>query len=176
MSDTLDRAAKLPPTSWTYEVRQLAAPAAGTDFTIPVPSGEVWRLVAINATLATSAAVANRDPKLTIDDQTSVSAVYAAGVVTAAGATVRYVWLAGFPQLMGSAEAGLVDVPIIDHVLQMGWRARVVTGALDVADQWSSITFTIERLNTPPESIAGRYVRLAESMRDIADTLEAEGY
>jgi hypothetical protein len=176
MSDTLDRAAKLPPTSYTYEVRQVAAPAAGTDFLIPVPSGEVWRLHAVRAQLAASAVVANRVPHLTIDDQSSISAQYVAGSPTVANGTTVYNWIAGFPVVLAAIESGLLDVPIVEHVLQMGWRIRPITAGLDAGDQWSAITVTLERLNTPPESIAHRYVRITDTMRDIADTLEAEGY
>lgn len=176
MSDALDRVAKLPPTSYTYEVRPIASPPAGTDFAIPVPSGEVWRLHAVRATLTTSAVAATRLPHLTIDDQTSIAAQYVAGAGTATGLVTVYNWIAGYPVTLAAIEGGLVDVPIADHVVSMGWRIRPVTVALDAGDTWTAITVTLERINTPPESIAGRYARISEAMRDVADTLEAEGY
>src|SRR6516162_1693189 len=40
----------------------ITTPAAGANWTVTVPGGRMWRPIAINATLVTSAAVANRIP------------------------------------------------------------------------------------------------------------------
>lgn len=145
----LGRLARTAPGPYSLEVRTLANPAAGADFSIVVPGGQVWRLWAVRATLAASAAAGTRDPKLTIDDQTTTAIGYPAGVTTAANGTTTYQWINAYPTLSATAEGALAAVPIVDLPLQPGWRVRAVTGAIDVADQWSAISFTLERLDKP---------------------------
>lgn len=176
MGDPLDRAAHLPPTAWTYEVRPVAAPAVGTDFQITVNDGGVWRVRAIEATLTASAVAANRFPQLRIDDQSTRSMLIAAGAATIANGVTTYSWLLGFPVTMAAVEAGLVCIPLVDHVLHQGWRIGPVTAGRDVGDQWSAISITIERIFTPPKTIAQQYVDGAEHDETVYETLAAEGY
>lgn len=176
MSDSLDRVAKLPPSAYTLEVRPVASPPVGTDFSITVNDGGVWRVRSIIATLVTSAVVANRAPLLTVDDQTTTSAVYAPGVVQAAGATVRYAWLLNYPQQMAAALAGVLNIPIVEHVLHQGWRVRPVTSNIDVGDQWSNVSITIERMLTPPHTITSEAVNELEREDIMHDVLLAGGF
>ena len=176
MGDPLDRAAHLPPSAWTYEVRPIGAPAVGTDFQITVNDGGVWRVSAIVATLTASAVAGNRVPQLRIDDQSTRSMLFPAGAATIANGVTTYSWLRGFPVTMAAAEAGLVVVPLVDHVLHQGWRIGPVTAARDAGDQWSAISITIERIVTPPHTIAQRFVDAMESEDVLTSTLAAEGY
>jgi hypothetical protein len=176
MSDALDRVAKLPPQAFTYEVRPIASPPAGADFSITVNDGGVWRVVSLVATLTTSAVVANRDPHLRIDDQTTASMLYPVGVVQAASLAVTYNWLLGYPVLLTSAEQALVAVPLVDHVLHQGWRIRPVTNNIDGGDQWSAISITIEKIWTPPHTLQGEFVREMDREETTYEALRAGGF
>ena len=134
MSNELERLARRGRLPYTYEVRQVASPVAGADFTITPRPGEVWRLVAVKASLHASAVAGNRFPQLVIDNATDISEKYVAGVATIANGTTLYSWISGFPVVLAAAEAGLVTVPITERIIQTGWTIHPVTAALDAGD------------------------------------------
>lgn len=176
MSDALDRVAKLPPSAYTYEVRPVASPSVGADFAITCNDGGVWRVRSIVAQLHASAVAGNRFPQLVVDDSTTTSMKYPAGVATAANGTTVYSWNLGYPVMEAAIEGALVVVPITDFVLHQGWRVHPVTVNLDAGDQWSAISITIERILTPPHTITQGFVDAAMHEADVESALSAGGY
>lgn len=129
----------------------VANPAAGADFsyTIPnAPGGYSYlgqqRIVAIRAGLATSAAVANRQPGLYISDTFGhVMALVPYAAAQAASLTWYYTWAVGMPVI--PAVNSQVANPLPDwFVLSQGQKIVALTAGLQAADQWSSIVVTIQ--------------------------------
>lgn len=149
MSDLL-HAVALSKMAHTLEIRKIASPAAGADFTVTVGNGEDWILHGFRATLTTSAAVANRAPSFTIDNQTDVAIQVAPNVVQAASLATVFSGVADGSFTSASITGGVVTLAFPTIVLATGWRLKSVTNLIDVADQWSNITVFMERLDEPP--------------------------
>jgi hypothetical protein len=132
-------------TTWR-RVRQVvrgSVPAVATDPTVTVPAGHVWRVRAVYAELATSAAVANRSPRLVVTDGVATFLSIPPVAVITASLTGRLAWLPG-PGAYGAA-AGQVN-PIPELELQAGWVMSLVTAAIDVADQYTALALIVEDL------------------------------
>jgi len=124
--------------------RLVGNPAAGADWIYTVPATTRERIVAFNAQLTTSAAVANRQVALIIDDAVNifwedsaltnitasqVAQVSGSGVNATSGANPNIVQLVQPPELY----------------LDSGFHLRVVTTNMQAGDQWSNITIAVER-------------------------------
>lgn len=120
-----------------------APPAPGTDWTVQVPPGTVWRLLSLKATLTTSVAVANRIPRLTFGDGTTTYFSVAPSVVQTAGIAVIY---AGAAIGVGGSIATLYGVwPLSSpSIPQVGSTVMgTSTAAIDATDQWSAISLYV---------------------------------
>ena len=118
-------------------------PAAGVEISETVPTGAVWRLWSIMATLVTSAVVANRQPILIIDD--GVNELLRSEVVVneTASATWRNTWAPfGAWANSGSGFNGQGIPP--DLRLAAGYRIRTSTVLIDAGDDWSAPQMWIE--------------------------------
>jgi len=125
-------------------------PAAGADYTITVPAGKYWRIVSHTAQLVTDANVAARNYKFIIDDGTTpVFETGGSGTGQAATSTCQYtVSPLAVMEAVSPASAVFKNFAIPEMVLAPGWRLRVLTGAIQVGDQWSNIrTLVDEELN-----------------------------
>lgn len=112
-----------------------AAPAAGADWSITVPAGHAYRLLAVTATLTTSATVADRTPRFRLSDGDAVFLDIPAVAVQAASLAGVFSWARNLGSYaLGSAQA--VGIP--DLILQPGWIASVLTDNLDSGDAWSA--------------------------------------
>jgi len=123
-----------------YDVA-IANPGAGAEFGVTVPAGARWELVAVSILLTTSAVVANRQPRLVIDDGGTIVYEAASPVAITAGLAIRLSWGAGAggPIVADIATGGAVSSPIPnDLYLPRGYRIRSVTGALDVGDAYTT--------------------------------------
>ena len=124
----------------------ISDPAAGTEISVTVPAGKVWRIQSVRFKLATSAAVANRRVNL----QFSFDGVLAdvdreSSFTQTAGETSTYSW--SQTEVAGaSTTAGFLMDPIpIDYILPAGGTIQTVTAAsLDVGDQYSAVHFIVE--------------------------------
>lgn len=134
------------------QIRPVPNPVVGAELVIPVPSPEDWRLIAVRATLTTSAVVANRVPELGVDDQTTTGASVTAMTTQPASTAVVYDFTAMSSAFSTGALAtgAHANVGIVDWVVPMAWRIRTVTVGLDVGDQWSAATVMFERIDEPP--------------------------
>ena len=112
---------------------------AGLDWSTTVPSGQIWQLGTVTATLTTGAAVANRAPALVIlDPGGNVIVNAAAAYVQAASLVWSYSWSvggtappSGTSQNGGAIPAGLRLFPAS--------IIKTVTANLQAADQWTVV-------------------------------------
>lgn len=117
----------------------VANPAAGVDFT--TNSAGTRGLLAVFATLVTSATVANRLPALqVVDGAGHVVASLPASSVQAAGLTETYLWAVGNPFSSGQ-NANFAPLPS-GLVVAPTWTVKAVTAAIQATDQWSNIVLT----------------------------------
>jgi hypothetical protein len=128
------------------DIRALAVgnPAAGTDWTFTCPANTRLRICSLQATFTASAAVANRQVQLIVDDGTTPywtddgTANITAGQVAQVAATTT------------NAPAGIITT-VQDLVfppslyLVAGHRIRTSTVGIQAGDQWSLINIAVER-------------------------------
>lgn len=121
----------------------VANPAAGAEIVALVPGGVSWEVLALRATLTTSAAVANRLPVLQLrDTDGKVAYEFPGAAVQAASLAVSYSWSAGYGT--STAVSGQqLPMPAPAPVVLAGGVVRTVTTLLDVADQWSAVVLTV---------------------------------
>lgn len=128
----------------TLVTRLVPAPAAGQDFSLPISTTDRVLLLAIAATLTTSAAVANRRPALAFKDQSAgVWWSADAGYPQAASLAVTYSWARGASVAADPTIATLerVSLPIPWARLEVNDTVETITALIDVADQWSAIVY-----------------------------------
>lgn len=122
----------------------VANPVAGADWTFTVPTNATWRLISISEILVTSAAVANRSPKIRLN-------FFSGGRFFRTGNSVRVV--ASTNILIAAAAGGAFVGDITDSMqlsLPVGTRVRsgdVIASEtlnLDAADQYSQIVIRFE--------------------------------
>lgn len=121
----------------------VASPAAGAEIVALVPGGVFWEVIALRATLTTSAAVANRLPVLQLRDTDSrIAYEFPGAAVQAASLAVSYSWSSGYGT--STAVSGQqLPLPAPAPVVLAGGTVRTVTTLLDVADQWSAVVLTV---------------------------------
>lgn len=133
---------------------QIGNPAAGAQFTYTVPAGPPVTLQAVNTTLVTSAAVANRKVLYQITDGAGhqVDEFQGTGLVPAS-TTIAILLTASSPQSAnGTAGTSFGSCPAA--VMQPGWQLVSVVNSMDAADQLSAITINTTSppvLSNPPQ-------------------------
>lgn len=131
----------------TGEIEVIAGtdPAAGIEISQTVPTGFAWRLLAVTATLVTSAVAANREASLVLDDGTNIFARIPTSQNHAASLTRRVGWFHGATPAAvvtdTTLQAGLPN----DVILGAGFRVRIITTNLDAGDNWSAPILLVER-------------------------------
>jgi hypothetical protein len=119
-------------------------PAAGVDWAQQLDPSSRQRIMAVTATLLTSAAVANRAPILQVRFAAITVGLFPAGVVQAASLSVQYTWFPG-AVLMAAAFSGVVNAPFPHNlILNSGFFINTATPNIQAADQWSAIAITSE--------------------------------
>lgn len=120
-------------------------PAANTEISETVPAGKMWRLTAFTVAFVTDANVANRFPKLILDD--GANEIVREGITTAITASLSMVlsfYLGRATQSVNVTAGGVSAAsPLPDIVLPPGSRVRTVTGNLQVGDNYGAPTFTV---------------------------------
>lgn len=118
--------------------------AAGADFTFR-PSGSEWsKVVALRATLTTSATVASRVPVFQILQQDGTVVFDRAATTAQAASTIDVYDLSQtLPSDAnnGSAANGFSALVLPDFWLPSGWAIRSLTTAIQTTDQWSALSF-----------------------------------
>lgn len=118
-------------------------PAAGADINEVVPAGALWRLVSMNYSLVTSAAVANRLSGFVIDDGANIVLNLASQGNAVASNTY------GYNAVNGSNLVNAVQPPTnwpvpCDMWLPAGFRIRTLTANIQAGDQLSAPNYLVE--------------------------------
>jgi hypothetical protein len=124
-------------------------PAAGTDWAEQGPSGLLWRLVSIRATLTADANAANRRVRFRIHAGGSVFFSAAAPIVQTANQTKTYVIAQGTP-FETSPDVTVVGLPLPSGLnMPTSYSFDVVTENLQAGDDWSDLQYMVEEwINT----------------------------
>jgi hypothetical protein len=126
-----------------YRVVTIPAPAAGADPVIVVPANSNWRVESLSTSLVTDAVVANRVPHLVFDDgqgHVLFNTPFANNQIAAS--TVQY---SAGASIVASSFDNAITACYPQHMLLLqGWRARMLTTALDAGDQWSAVTVLVK--------------------------------
>lgn len=124
---------------YTPTVQAVAQPAAGQNFSI-IPVGTA-QLVAVTATLVTSATAGNRLPQLQVADASLHTLVnLPSSSVQAPSLTETYTWALGMPFASGN-NLNLIPLPS-GLVVPPTWSVIMSMPAIAAGDQWSSIVAT----------------------------------
>ena len=118
-------------------------PGAGAEITETVPSPGAWRVIAFTYSLTTSAAVANRNPTLVVDDGANTLVRVTPPAVQTASSIVTYSWAAGMPNgtLSSAVQPGPFPVGLF---IDSGFRIRTQTVAMQAGDQYSAPQYLVE--------------------------------
>lgn len=118
-------------------------PGAGAEFSETVPTGARWELIMFHGVLNGSAAVANRLPRLVLDDGANQLLNMPGIVTTTANAIIRYEWAQGMPfAAQVNAQQTPTAIPVGNR-LGAGFRLRSITTALDVGDTWTNLRYLV---------------------------------
>lgn len=117
-------------------------PGAGLDISETVPANTRWQLLALNASLTTAIAVANRQTVLALDDGVTVFYETPNGPAQAASLTWEY----HFAPLGFAPVNVLLDVSMHydnSQLLGPGFRIRTDTASIQAADQWTAPQYVV---------------------------------
>jgi hypothetical protein len=118
-------------------------PGAGQEISEVVPSGALWRLLALRFTYASSAAGAPRGVCVFYDDGATFYGTTQPQQLQAVSTAIAYSLGAGYHLFAGAAT--VINLPgLIDHYLPAGFRIRTTTLGLDPGDQYSAIAYLVE--------------------------------
>lgn len=112
-------------------------PAAGVEISETVPAGQVWGLIAFTFTLVTSATVANRRVRLTLDDGTNVFWRTSSLTDQAASTTIVHSASTDVTPVATGGSTGLLALPK-PAVLKPGYRIKTITALLDSGDDFGA--------------------------------------
>lgn len=136
-----DRLSGVAPWRRSRIVVPVTTPAAGSDWSVTVPAGHIYRVRSVYATLLTAVAVANRDAMLNVGDGVRTFVSIPPVAVQAASLTYTYAWFPHAGALnVGNGQA----VPIPELDLMAGWTLGTSTGSIQAADQWSGIWLLVD--------------------------------
>lgn len=126
-------------------IRSIAGtdPAAGAEISEAVPTNARWRLLSLRASLVTDGTVANRFPRLIVDDGTTVLFSSEVTPAQAASQTSQNQWAAwGVGQYSGQA---LAYSPLPPRLLLMGgYRLLTLVTNLQAGDNWGAPQLLVE--------------------------------
>jgi len=129
--------------SGLYLSQAITAPGAGADFSFTVPNFTRIQIISFAGVFTASAAVANRNVELIIDD--GVNIVWAADV----GAAIAAGQVENITATQTNVPNGVIAtiqsaVVPPGNVLTGGFRFRSLTGNIQAGDQWSALFMLIQ--------------------------------
>jgi len=119
------------------------APGAGATNLDTVPTNARWRLHSYKLSFVTSAAPANRELALALDDGVNTLTTITAAFAQAASLSLGYQWSLGV-QSLTSAVGTQHDLPMPDMFLRAGFRIQMSVNNIQAADQLSAAQFEVE--------------------------------
>lgn len=124
-----------------------ADPAAGAEALITVPAGEIWELLSVLVVLVASAAAANRQAQLIIDDGTNILWQSDSPSNQIANETRTYVAGSGLErQDVGVPTSTKQWALPTGLVLAGGYRIRTLTTAIDAGDNYGIPRAVVKKL------------------------------
>jgi hypothetical protein len=129
-------------TGWTHSILQ-SNPPAGADWAYLALFAQKQRITSLSAVFTASAAVANRQVELIVDDGANILWRASASANVTAGQTVT------FSATGTNVPAGIIatDQTLLlppGLVLVPNWRIRTATTGIQAGDQWSNIWLNVE--------------------------------
>lgn len=118
-------------------------PAAGADFSITVPTGRRWNVLCLRAVLNASAAVANRNVALLLDDGANTFFVLQSIAAVTANQNERIVASADLPYVNDNVNTQTIPFPS-PTILVSGYHIKSLTANLQAADQWTNIQLVVQ--------------------------------
>ena len=160
----------------TYETFSVAAPGAGVQFSRTTATGYYERFVSLFFLFTTSAAVANRQVAVEVQDgDGNVIGGSAVSQVQAASLAGRYygLWAGGSPN---AAAVIRQPFPLPQMYLQPSWKLVSNVALIDVADAFTLIRGVVERFGIGPDGtpVGETTVPYTERGRGYVRTLESE--
>ncbi|MCA1834341.1 MAG: hypothetical protein LC750_16725 [Actinobacteria bacterium] len=120
-----------------------STPAAAAEVSETVPTGARWELIAFRATFVTSAVVANRLPRLQLDDGLTTFWNSPVNINHAASITIGYQFAAGLGQSFSDSITNEFQALPANLRMLGTWRIRTLTGSISAGDQWSAIVYIV---------------------------------
>lgn len=135
---------------WLLELRLIRqipvqTPAIGAEWTITVPGGTIWEILAVKYVFSTSAAAGNRNPTTAIFDQDSVLQYrFSPASNFAPGTAATLILSTGYGDhlTIGAFNSSLPNPPL---AIFPGFIVRSLTSAIDVGDSYSAITLFVRQ-------------------------------
>lgn len=124
----------------TPTMATIAAPGAGNEFSVTVPSGQAWQLWAIRGLLTASATAASREVSFRLDNGTTKMWRACSGVTHTANQAIEYSGGGSTPQAAPSIAAARV-VPLPPIVLPAGGIISSQTSNIQAGDAWTELTY-----------------------------------
>jgi hypothetical protein len=133
-----------------------ANPAAGAEVSVVVPPDTFWVVYAVRFRLVTSAAVANRVSRLTLDDGANIYWHADTPAAQAASLTVDYAYgrVQGVDVTAASGLGPTLSLP--DLVMGPGHRIRTSTALIDAGDDYGA-----------PQVLGGQFDSFREAIRSL---------
>lgn len=125
----------------------LTDPAAGADFTITVPTGVVWKLLAVRAELTSDGNAATRSVVLELADGSNTFFDTGAAGTQAASLTYTYSWAPGVGTDVNAAGVPETTSLPSEVWLPEGYTLASVTASKQAGDQWARIVVQVEEHN-----------------------------
>jgi hypothetical protein len=127
-----------------------ADPAAGAEFSVTVPAGEVWGLLGLSVLLV-QGITQTPQPILLIDDGTTIIyASYGASAAQAVSTTARYTWGTDLAQpgaLVGATPNIFAVAPLPENlILPGGWRVRSSTVGIGANSDYGAPALNVVKL------------------------------
>jgi hypothetical protein len=118
-------------------------PAANVEISETVPAGVRWRILSFWFAFTTSVTVANRTPRIVIDDGATEYFRAGSGILQTASTTAVYEASAAPP--IGAAGGGpnMIGLPY-NIVLPAGHRIRTSTVSMDATDNYAAPQYVVE--------------------------------
>ncbi len=145
-------------------------PAAGAEVSVTVPGGELWEVQSLEVNLVTSAVVANRLPRLILDDGVTEFARIEGDISggQAASTSMFWTWVVGGVFHNQAASAWCSLLPPIQ--LPGGYRLRTSTLGVDVGDN-----FGPPALYVYAYQVRGLERAVQRYEREVAEAIAAPG-
>ena len=124
-------------------------PAPGFEILEAVPGGARWRLLALKATLVTSAVVGDRFVHLYFDDGATEWWRGSALFTQVTGYIANYNWAIGVDARSGLPPSWIQDALPAEITLAAGWRFRTETVGREPGDNWAAPVYYVEEWVEP---------------------------